>query len=81
VAKLGIYKYVRTGASWRYCKAALHPNGKIKPNVVAVRGVEEKHTEGISAQQAHTRAKSNQALLVCAYEDHAEHARLRQLLV
>ena len=31
---------------WRYCKAAFHPNGKIKPNVVLVSGVEEKHTEG-----------------------------------
>ncbi len=28
--------------------------------------------ERISAQQAHTRAKSNQALLVCAYEDEAK---------
>jgi hypothetical protein len=46
MAKLSIYKYVRTGAGWRYCKAAFHPNGKIKPNVVVVRGVEEKHTEG-----------------------------------
>jgi integrase len=46
MAKLSIYKYVRTGAGWRYCKAAFHPNGKIKPNVVVVSGVEEKHTEG-----------------------------------
>ena len=46
MAKLSIYKYVRTGAGWRYCKATFHPNGKIKPNVVVVRGVEEKHTEG-----------------------------------
>jgi len=28
--------------------------------------------ERISAQQAHTNAKSNQALLVCAYEDEAK---------
>jgi hypothetical protein len=46
MARLSIYKYVRTGAGWRYCKAAFHPNGKIKPSVVVVRGVEEKHTEG-----------------------------------
>jgi hypothetical protein len=46
VAKLSIYKYVRTDKGWRYCKAAFHPNGKIKPNVVFVSGVEEKHTEG-----------------------------------
>jgi len=43
--KLTIYKYVRTDKRWRYCKAAFHPNGKIKSNVVVVRGVEEKHTE------------------------------------
>src|SRR5215468_4572009 len=46
VAKLTIYKYVRTGKGWRYCKAAFHPNGKIKPNAVVVSGVEEKHIEG-----------------------------------
>src|SRR5215469_1038206 len=46
MAKLSIYKYVRTDKGWRYCKAAFHPNGKIKPNVVLVSGVEEKHTEG-----------------------------------
>ncbi len=28
--------------------------------------------ERISAQQAHTQTKSNQALLVCAYEDEAK---------
>ena len=46
MAKLSIYKYVRMDKGWRYCKAAFHPNGKIKPNVVLVSGVEEKHTEG-----------------------------------
>jgi len=46
MAKLSVYKYVRTDKGWRYCKAAFHPNGKIKPNVVVVNGVEEKHTEG-----------------------------------
>jgi hypothetical protein len=30
---------------WRYCKAAFCSNGKIKPNIVIVGGVEEKHTE------------------------------------
>jgi integrase len=46
MAKLSIYKYVRTGKGWRYCKAVFHPNGKIKPNVVVVGDVEEKHIEG-----------------------------------
>ena len=46
MAKLSIYKYVRTDKGWRYHKAAFHPNGKIKPNIVLVSSVEEKHTEG-----------------------------------
>jgi hypothetical protein len=41
-----IYKYCKTDSGWRYCKAAFHSNGKIKPNVVIVSSVEEKHTEG-----------------------------------
>jgi hypothetical protein len=32
--------------------------------------------QGIDAQQTHTKAKSNQALLVCAYEDEAKCRRL-----
>lgn len=46
MARYTIYKYVRTGKGWRYCKAAYHPNGKIKPNIVITGGVEEKHPEG-----------------------------------
>lgn len=46
MAKLSTYKYVRTDKGCRYCKAAFHPNGKIKPNVVAVSDVEKKHAEG-----------------------------------
>lgn len=51
--KFSIYKYVKLleGKGWRYARAAYHPNGKIKPNVVLVKGmngknVEEKHPEG-----------------------------------
>jgi hypothetical protein len=49
--KFSIYKYCKAGADWRYRKAAFYPNGKIKPNVVLVKGAngkvtEEKHTEG-----------------------------------
>lgn len=46
MGKLSIYKYVRTGNGWRNCKVTIHPNGKIKPNIVVVGGVQEKHTEG-----------------------------------
>jgi hypothetical protein len=47
MAKFTLYKYVKleTG-KWQYKKAAFHPNGKIKPNVVMIDGVEEKHAEG-----------------------------------
>ena len=50
MAKLSIYKYVRTDKGWRYCKAAFHPNGKIKPNVVFVSGVEENTRRGLAAR-------------------------------
>jgi len=50
--KFSIYKYVKLqDKHWRYARAAYHPNGKIKPNIVLVKDVngratEEKHTEG-----------------------------------
>jgi integrase len=46
-AKFSLYKYVKieTG-EWRYCRAALYSNGKIKPDIVIVKGAEEKHSEG-----------------------------------
>jgi hypothetical protein len=50
--KFSVYKYVRLeGKGWRYKRAAYHPNKKIKPDVVLVKGVngkkaEEKHPEG-----------------------------------
>ena len=31
-----IRKYVKVDSAWRYCKAAYHDNGKIKPDVVFV---------------------------------------------
>jgi integrase len=45
-AKYSLYKYVKVDGGWRYCKAAFHPNKKIKPDIVIVKGAEEKHTEG-----------------------------------
>jgi hypothetical protein len=45
MARYTIYKCVRTDRGWRCCKAAYHPNGKIKPNIVITGGVEEKHPE------------------------------------
>ena len=46
IPKFTIYKHVKLDYGWRYCKAAWHPNGKIKPNTVIVKGVEETHREG-----------------------------------
>ena len=44
--KLSLYKSIKTERGWRYCKAAFHPNARVKPNIVIVDGVEEKHAEG-----------------------------------
>ena len=41
--KFSIYKYVKlAGKGWRYVRAAYHPNGKIKPDAVLVKGVNGK---------------------------------------
>jgi hypothetical protein len=45
-AKFSIYKYCKTDAGWRYFQSCVLPERKIKPNVVLVRGKEERHTEG-----------------------------------
>jgi hypothetical protein len=50
--KFSIYKCGKPeGKGWRYARAAYHPNGKIKPDALLVKGVngknvEEKHPEG-----------------------------------
>lgn len=44
--KFTIYKHVKLEYGWRYCKAAFHSNGKIKPDIVVVNGVETAHREG-----------------------------------
>ena len=44
-----LYKYVKVDGTWRYCKAAYHDNGKIKPDIVFVnvnQALLEKHPEG-----------------------------------
>jgi integrase len=49
ISKYTLYKYVRIDRTWRYCKAAYHDNGKIKPDVVFVnvkQALLEKHPEG-----------------------------------
>ena len=44
--KFTLYKHVKLDYGWRYCKAAWHTNGKVKPNIVLVKGIEETHREG-----------------------------------
>ena len=49
ISKYTLYKYVKVDGTWRYCKAAYHDNGKIKPDIVFVdvrQARLEKHTEG-----------------------------------
>jgi hypothetical protein len=44
--RVSVWKYVRIGKKWRYCKPAVGKNGKLKPDWVIVRGKEEHHLEG-----------------------------------
>jgi site-specific recombinase XerD len=49
ISKYTLYKYVKVDGTWRYCKAANHDNGKIKPDIVFVnvkQALLEKHAEG-----------------------------------
>src|ERR1700758_4926069 len=49
ISKYTLYKYVKVADAWRYCKAAYHVNGKIKPDVVFVnvkQALLEKQPEG-----------------------------------
>jgi len=44
--RVSVWKYVRIGKNWRYCKPAVGKNGKIKSDWVIVKGKEEHHPEG-----------------------------------
>jgi hypothetical protein len=44
--KFQLYKHIKINGKWRYCRAAIYSNGKVKPHVVVVGGQEEKHEEG-----------------------------------
>jgi len=39
-------KRVRVGNGLRYCPVALSPNGRVRPDLVIVNGIEERHPEG-----------------------------------
>jgi integrase len=44
--KFQLYKHIKISGKWRYCRAAIYSNRKVKPHVVLVGGQEEKHEEG-----------------------------------
>jgi len=44
--RVSVWKYVKVGTNWRYCKPVLGANNKIKPHWVYVKGVAEQHPEG-----------------------------------
>ena len=44
--KASVWKYVKIGRAWRYCRPVVGKNGKIKPDYVHVNSHEEHHPEG-----------------------------------
>jgi integrase/recombinase XerD len=44
--KFTLYKHIKIDGQWRYCRAAVASNNKVKPHMVLVGGQEEKHEDG-----------------------------------
>jgi hypothetical protein len=44
--KASVWKYVKIGKDWRYCRPAVGANNKIRPHYVHVNGHVEHHPEG-----------------------------------
>src|SRR5262249_23226495 len=44
--KVSVWKYVKVGSRWKYCKPVSGRNNKIKPHWVLVNGKPEEHPEG-----------------------------------
>lgn len=44
--KVSIWKYVKTPSGWRYCRALIGSNSKIRPNFVRYKKLVEEHQEG-----------------------------------
>jgi len=44
--QVNLTKRIETAHGWRYCRVAMAANGRVKPDVVLVKGKEERHTEG-----------------------------------
>jgi hypothetical protein len=74
--KFSIYKYVKLrGKGWRYARAAFHSNGKIKPNIVIVKGANGKATEKKHAEGAYFLNFNNTWIPVGADALEAQHQR------
>jgi hypothetical protein len=41
--KFQLYKHIKISGKWRYCRAAIYSNGRVKPLIVVVGEQEEKH--------------------------------------
>jgi integrase len=44
--KYTLYKHIKIDGQWRYHRAAVAPNNKVKPHVVLIDGAEQKHEDG-----------------------------------
>ena len=44
--KVSPLQHIKIIGKWRYCRAAIYSNGKVKPHVIVAREREEKHEEG-----------------------------------
>ena len=44
--KFTLYKHVKINGQWRYFRAAVASNNKVKPHVILAGGKEEKHEDG-----------------------------------
>ena len=74
--KFSIYKYVKLeGKGWRYARSAFHSNGKIKPNIVIVKGANGKSTEEKHAEGAYFLNFNNTWIPVGADALEAQHQR------
>ena len=44
--KFTLYKHIKIDGQWRYFRAAVASNNKVKPHVIVVGGQEQKHEDG-----------------------------------
>ena len=51
------YKHIKIGGTWRYCRAAVAVNNKVKPHIVVVGGGKSLPTARCQQQLMHSRKK------------------------